>query len=269
MGWLDRLRMPGIRRLTAPPQIDETLWGRVTSGLPFIAGLDKTSLRRLRELAEAFLRHKEFHGAGGFVITDEVALHVTVQAVLPLLHMPGTPRRLLAWYDDFVGIVMHPDEVVAQREIMDQDGIVHRYQEVVAGEAMEGGPVMLSWRDAAEACSSAERGYNVVIHEFVHKLDMRDGQSDGCPPLTGKAARRHWLSLMGREHAAFRQRVIEAERFSQPQPWLDGYGAQSVDEFFAVAAEAYFVQRERFAQEFPALLDLFDGFFRPRDASAP
>ena len=63
--------------------------------------------------------------------------------------------------------------------------------------------------------------------------------------------------------------MIEAERFGQTAPWLDSYGAEAIDEFFAVAAEAYFVQRERFGREFPSLLTLFDSFFRPAGATAP
>jgi Mlc titration factor MtfA (ptsG expression regulator) len=57
--------------------------------------------------------------------------------------------------------------------------------------------------------------------------------------------------------------VIVAERFGGEPTWLDPYGAQSIDEFFAVACEGYFVQRARFALEFPALVPLFDSFFRP------
>jgi Mlc titration factor MtfA (ptsG expression regulator) len=64
--------------------------------------------------------------------------------------------------------------------VTDEDGIVHRYDEVLSGEAMEGGPVMLSWRDVSEAGESAATGYNVVIHEFVHVLDMRDGAATAC-----------------------------------------------------------------------------------------
>jgi Mlc titration factor MtfA (ptsG expression regulator) len=40
-----------------------------------------------------------------------------------------------------------------------------------------------------------------------------------------------------------------------------------MDEFFAVTCEAYWVQRARFAQEFPALMPLMDGFFRPGSAA--
>ena len=40
-------------------------------------------------------------------------------------------------------------------------------------------------------------------------------------------------------------------------------GAEAIDEFFAVACEAYFVNRVRFLQEFPPLVLLFDAFFKP------
>ncbi len=173
----------------------------------------------------------------------------------------------LTWYDDFVGIVVHPGEVLARRTTTDHDGVVHHYAEVLTGEAMERGPVMLSWTDVARAGRSAEQGYNVVIHEFVHKIDMRDGVPDGCPPLPTTAARRAWQQVMLTEYESFRERVVIAERFGGAATWLDAYGAQSIDEFFAVACEAYFVNRPRFEAEFPRLAPLFDSFFVPSAAA--
>ena len=134
-------------------------------------------------MAARFLADKEFHGANGMAITDTVAVAIAAQAVLPVLHLG------LGWYDDFVGIVVHPDEVLARRTVHDETGVVHHYEEVLAGEAMDGGPVMLNWRDVEGAGATADQGYNVVIHEFVHKIDMRDGTPDGCPPLPSRAAR--------------------------------------------------------------------------------
>jgi Mlc titration factor MtfA (ptsG expression regulator) len=98
----------------------------------------------------------------------------------------------------------------------------------------------------------------------VHKIDLRDGAADGCPPLPSRAARQHWLEVMAREFTRFREQVIVAERFGGAKPWLDSYGASAIDEFFPVACEAYFVNRGRFGQEFPQLLALFDGFYLPR-----
>lgn len=247
--WLRRRRAPAI---------PDDLWRRTLARYPFLAQRDAQEVERLRTLSAEFLAVKEFQGAGGLVISDEIALAIAAQAVLPVLHLG------LGWYGGFVGIVVHPDEVVARRTMMDETGVVHDWDEVLAGEAMEGGPVMLNWRDVAQAGASAETGFNVVIHEFVHKIDMRDGASDGCPPLPSLQARRHWLEVMQRAYQRFREEVIKAERFGEEEPWLDAYGATAIDEFFPVACEAYFVNRPRFTREFPELTELFDGFYLPR-----
>lgn len=252
-----------LRKRRAARAIPDALWHPTLAAYPFLAQRPPAQQEQLRTLAAEFLQRKQFHGAGGFEITDEVALAIAAQAVLPVLQLG------LHWYDDFVGIVVHPDEVVAQRMVTDDTGVVHHYEEVLAGEAMEGGPVMLSWKDVAGAGASAQHGYNVVIHEFIHKIDLRDGMPDGCPPLASRQARETWLAALRAQYEAFREKVIIAERFGGEPPWLDAYGATAIDEFFAVACEAYFVNRPRFAQEFAPLVPLFDGFFRISGAAAP
>ena len=244
-----------LRARRSAPAIPEPLWGATLARYPFLAHRSEAERARLRELAAEFLATKEFHGANGLVIDDGIALAIAAQAVLPVLHLG------LRWYDDFVGVVVHPDEVVARRTATDDAGVVHDWDEVLAGEAMQGGPVMLNWHDVAQAGASAQAGFNVVIHEFVHKIDLRDGAADGCPPLRSRAARERWLALMGREYARFREQVIVAERFGGAEPWLDSYGATAIDEFFAVACEGYFVNRERFSADFPELTALFDEFY--------
>jgi Mlc titration factor MtfA (ptsG expression regulator) len=246
-----------LRRRRRAPELPDALWNATLARYPFLAERPAEELARLRTMTAEFLAGKEFHGAGGLVITDEIALAIAAQAVLPVLHLG------LRWYDDFVGIVVHADEVVARRTEMDETGIVHDWDEVLAGESMEGGPVMLNWHDVAQAGATAETGFNVVVHEFVHKIDMRDGVPDGCPPLPSRAARQRWLAVLQPQYERFRERVKIAERFGGEPPWLDDYGAVAIDEFFAVACEAYFVNRARFTQEFPELTVLFDGFYRP------
>ena len=59
----------------------------------------------------------------------------------------------------------------------------------------------------------------------------------------------------------FKEAVAMAERFGGAPPWLDAYGATSPAEFFAVACEAYFVNRARFVNDFMALVPMFDAFF--------
>jgi len=258
-----------LRGLRAAPEIPEAAWQATLAAYPFLAARPADDVARLRAFTARFLQGKEFNGALGFGITDTVALAIAAQAVLPVLHLPGG----LAWYDDFVGIVVVPSEVSTRRVAVDEAGVVHEYDEAIIGEAREHGPVMLSWPHVQEGGSADAAGpiLNVVIHEFAHKIDMRDGLVDGCPPLPpgfagthdARAARAAWMAAMEPAYDAFREQAIVAERFGGEPPWLDGYAASSMGEFFAVACEAYFVDRARFGREMGALAPLFDAFFRP------
>ncbi|WP_428423084.1 zinc-dependent peptidase [Methylibium sp.] len=251
--WWRRQREARTLRTRAIPA---GLWQLTLQRYPFLAALDGAGGERLHSMATLFLARKEFTTVGGLALSDEIAVAIAAQACLPVLELG------LAAYDGFVGIVVHPDEVVAQREHTDEHGVVHRYEEVLTGEAMEGGPVMLSWRDVAEAGVTAERGYNVVIHEFVHVLDMADGLADGVPPLPDRKARAHWLQVL---EAAY-QRLCQALDAGR-EPFLDPYGAEAIEEFFPVAAEAFFVAPHELREEHPALYELFCGYFRQDPAA--
>lgn len=252
---LARLRARREARIVARRAISDALWAETLVSLPFLAQRSDGDLAELRRLSSLFLDEKEFAGAGGLEVTDAMAVRIAAQACLPVLRLGLTPYR------SFVGIVVHPDEVVAEREIVDDDGVVHRYDEVLAGEAMEGGPLMLSWSDVHQAGESADWAYNVVIHEFAHVIDMADGGADGVPPLPGLGERRRWEAVIDREYEAFCHRVDAGE-----DTVLDPYGAEGVDEFFAVAVEAFFVAAAAMRTEHPDLYDLFSGYFRQHPA---
>nr|WP_297350882.1 M90 family metallopeptidase [uncultured Caldimonas sp.] len=248
--WLSRWQRAREEQLLRKHEIPLELWNAVLARYPFLARRPAEDLAELRRLSTLFLRRKEFTGARGFVITDEVAVAVAAQACLPVL------RLGLSLYDGFVGIVLHDDQVVARREVTDEIGVVHHYDEVLAGEAMEGGPVTLSWHDVQHAGVSAELGYNVVIHEFVHKIDMLDGAPDGVPPLPDLARREAWIAAIDPEYDRFCAEV-DAGR----ETFLDPYGAEAIDEFFAVAAEAFFVAPHDFRLAHPRLHTLFRDYF--------
>jgi MtfA peptidase len=237
-------------KVLARRAIPDTLWQLTLARLPFLAQRSDADLAELRRLASLFLDQKEFTGTDGLVVDDAMAVCIAAQAVLPVL------RFGLAPYDGFVGIVVHPDEVVAQREVMDDDGVVHAYDEVLAGEAMEGGPVMLSWRDVADAGETAASGYNVVIHEFAHVLDMGDGAADGVPPLSSAQARRDWLAVLMPAYDRHGEQVVCGY-----DTLLDPYGAQGPEEFFAVASETFFVNPKELRAEHPDLYGLLARYY--------
>lgn len=248
--WSAYLKQRDERTLRKRP-IPDALWQLTLARYPFLARRSEADRSQLRRLATLFLAAKEFAGAQGLAVTDEIAVAVAAQACLPVLRLGLQP------YNSFVGIVIHPDEVLARREVMDEDGIVHRYDETLSGEVMEGGPVMLSWRDVESAGESAQWGYNVVIHEFAHVLDMADGVADGVPLLPGRPARAAWEHAIDTEFEVFCGRVNKGV-----DTLLDPYGAQSVDEFFAVASEVFFVAPGELRLEQPALYALLAGYYQ-------
>lgn len=255
--WSARLAEHRDERILRQRAIPEALWQAVLLRYPFLLHRSVDDLQTLRRLATLFLARKEFTGAGGLEASDEVAVAIAAQACLPVLHLG------LDAYDGFVGIVIHPDEVIAPREVMDDDGVVHQYTETLSGEAMEGGPVMLSWRDVDEAGDTAEIAYNVVIHEFAHVLDMGNGAADGVPLLPSRAARDEWTTVLMREYDAFCAAVDRGDELA-----LDDYGAEAPEEFFAVATEAFFVAPGPMRRAHPALYRLLASYYRQDPAAS-
>ena len=244
---------------------DDPIWLDTVRRFPFLRQNLATDDERLRQLVSDFLRSKEFAGANELTVTDDMAVAIAAQACLPLLHIAGVTLKgasdALRWYGDFVTIVVHPGDMVARRTALDAAGVVHAYQESLRGEAMENGPVTLSWQSVLLAGQDGHSAVNLVIHEFAHKLDMHNGTANGCPamPLDDQ---RLWMPVMTEAFAQFKEQVIRADRFGEPAPWLDGYAATSPPEFFAVCCEAYFVDNARFTLEHPTVGRLFDRFFK-------
>jgi MtfA peptidase len=256
-GWWQRLRAHAEKRAVERRQIPDPVWALTLARYPFLARRSAEDIAELRRLSSLFLDRKEFSGAHGLQVSDDMAVAIAAQACLPVL------RLGLQSYDGFVGIVVHPDEVQVRREFVDSDGVVHEYDDVLAGEAMSGGPMMLSWRDVIEAGDTSAWGYNVVIHEFAHVLDMGDGAADGMPPLPGPAERQRWQAVLTREYEAFCA-AVDARRGTV----LDPYGSESPEEFFAVASEAFFVAPHDLRAEMPRLYQLLAGYYRQDPASS-
>ena len=242
----------GEQGVTALP---DPLWQATVAGLPFLAGLNEEELCRLRRLSEAFLAEKEFTSAGGLELTDAMCVSIAAQGCLPILNLG------LEHYRGWVGIIVYPDEFIIPRSIEDEFGVVHEYTDIASGEAWEGGPLLISWRDA----QMAGAGYNVVIHEFAHKLDMLNGPPDGTPPLPAGISRKTWESTLLAAYDDFCALVDEAEQLDQ-DTLLDPYAAENPGEFFAVMSETFFETPQILRQEYPALYENLSAFYHQNPA---
>jgi MtfA peptidase len=230
----------------APP-VPDTLWQQTLAGLPFLASLSPAEQKELKILVDRFLQEKEFSAAGGLVLTDEICLSIAAQGCLPILKLG------LSAYAGWVGIIIYPDEFVVPRQLQDEDGVVHEYEDVISGEAWEGGPLIISWHDA----QMAGTGYNVVIHEFAHKLDMLNGEADGIPALHSNLAVDTWEQVFFAAYEHFCQRVDAGEA-----TLVDPYASEHPAEFFAVLSESFFEQPQIVAREYPELYALMTDYYR-------
>ncbi|MDX9706023.1 MAG: zinc-dependent peptidase [Azospira sp.] len=237
-------RLFGRRPVAGVP--DEA-WRAIRSELRFLDWLQEDEWARLRALVASFLDAKEFTATGGLELDDRMKLSIAVQGCLPILNLG------LDWYDGWVGIVVYPAEFVIPRSVVDEDGIVHEYDEVASGEAWGDGPLLVSWQDV----EMAGDGYNVVIHEFVHKLDMLNGEADGRPPLHPGMSPAAWEKALATAYADFCARVDAGEDTT-----IDPYAAESPGEFFAVFAEAFFETPQILHDEYPAVYAQLAAFFR-------
>ncbi len=245
MGLFDWLRR------TKPAAISDALWQSTVDQLPFLRCLTVDAQKQLKTLTEAFLAEKEFTAAGGLVLSDEICVSIAAQGCLPILGLG------LSAYRDWVGIIVYPDEFVVQRRIEDDHGIVHEFDDVLSGEAWAGGPLLISWQDAQLSGQAGYEGYNVVIHEFAHKLDMLNGDADGIPALHSGIREADWLAVFDPAFANFCARVDAGE-----ETRIDPYASQDEGEFFAVASETFFVSPALLDTDYPALYQLFCRYYR-------
>ncbi|WP_233998913.1 zinc-dependent peptidase [Microbulbifer pacificus] len=229
--------------------------------------------KELQRNVSLFLQEKEFVGCDGLAISEEMRVVIAAHACLLLLERDNN------CYPDLYTVLVYPDAYVAEETHYDGH-IQSTHLSARAGEAHYRGPVVLSWRDLQEGLAHPERGHNVAIHEFAHKLDEEDGYVDGRPPFAKSADGKNWAPVMREAFAELRQRIhaehvgagLRMENGETPPSLrdnsvLDTYGAQSPAEFFAVATEAYFVIPTAMAATHPVLYREMQKFYRTDPAA--
>jgi len=236
-------------RIIKRSPISESEWRLAFTQLPLLAKMSNSELRRLRELTILLLHKKTFVATHDLEITQEMKLVIGLQACLPILNLS------LAWYEGWNMIIVYPHGFVPQRSMVDENGVVHQVSEALSGEAWSDGPVVLSWTDVAR--SGELDGYNLVIHEFAHKLDMCNGTANGMPPLHRGMNRQEWTDSFSQAFADFQQRTELGQKTA-----IDGYAATDPAEFFAVLSEVFFEQPEVLVHTYSLVYKSLVEFYR-------
>ncbi|MFP5302524.1 M90 family metallopeptidase [Cobetia sp. SIMBA_158] len=234
---------------TAP----DDAWQAVRERLPILEGLDAEALARLERRARHQLNDWKLTSAEPLAQVEALAL--AAQAMLLLNGWAHAER----WQDAGARVheIMLPLQAIRREvEEMDDAGVVHVFEDTRAGETWYQGPVVVTRQDLA--ASGDWSGFNVVIHEFAHKLDMANAtDADGFPPLPRHISAAEW-------HATFTAVWDDlSARLSRGEPTpIDDYAASHPAECFAVCCEYFFSAPAELNAAYPALYALLERFFQ-------
>ena len=196
-----------------------------------------------------FLDEKRFLGVGGQEITNEVGFIVAGIACMLLLNREPT------YFPGFSSILIYPETYETTNVDYDGAVAVHKRSRR-AGESWHRGPVVLSWSDVLHGASNSRDGYNVVLHEFAHKLDEENSGTNGLPILHETGHYAEWAEVLGREYRSFADRVARRKN-----KVIDDYGLTSPPEFFAVATESFFEKASSMQKRLPDLYAQLKRFY--------
>ena len=245
------------RQRPARPAIDAEDWRSAIEHLPLLEGLAAAELERLRSLAERFLQKKRLEPAQGAGVAMGMRLEIALQAALPILELG------IDWYRGWHAVILYPDQFVPAHEVVDEDGLVWIDDAPKSGEAWDQGPVILSLTDAE---AGRERdGYNVVLHELSHKLDLLDGAANGHPPLHAGMSDAGWARDLGAAYEDLCRRSEQPPPHPDAEPdtlGIDPYAGESPAEFFAVCSETFFELPDVLQAAYPAVYGQLRAFYR-------
>lgn len=224
-------------------------WAMAWDALPLLQGLEADQAGRLKDLAVLFLREKRLEPVQGLELSASMRLLVALQACLPVLELG------LEWYRGWYALVLYPAEFLTEHEQMDEHGLVWTRAEVRSGESWDQGPVILSWTDVEGG--RVRDGYNVVIHELAHKLDLGDGAVNGRPPLHPGMSGEEWTRVF----TAAYEDLCRRDGSGEETP-IDPYACESPAEFFAVVSEAFFELPDLLEGEYPEVYRQLRAFYR-------
>lgn len=218
-------------------------WSKfLESHVPFYQQLDAKGKIEFEQRALLFLETTRVE-AGQFEVTDEDRLLVAASAIIPVWAFKD-------WrYFNLKAVFLLPQAFNANLEFNQPDSLITG----MVGTGVMTGKLVLSKPDLYQGFANDRDKHNVGIHEFVHLVDMADGECDGFPErLKAFAYSIPWFELL-------RRKVLEIE---QGQSNIRDYGATNRAEFFAVASEYFFERPAMLKRKHPKLYNALSGIYQ-------
>ena len=246
--WLRRQRRKRILAESFP----QTWHDIIASNVRHVARLPLQRQKHLQDFVQVFVAEKNWEGCNGFSVTEEVKVTIAAQASLLV------PDDSKHFFDNVLSVLIYPDTYISKDRDTNADGVVTESETAMLGQAVWRGPVVLSWDDVLAGGRGQTRGENLVLHEFVHQLDMMNGRFvDGIPPLESKVQLDRWLAVVKPEFQAHQRNC----RRRTPTVF-NCYGAQNEAEFFSVTVECFFENPVPMQLHHPQIYGLYSDYFQ-------
>jgi len=148
---------------------------------------------------------------------------------------------------------MNLKEVLLYPDSFEIPGSTKQAKGLVGWGAMKG-KMMLSKKALRYGYTDQTDQKNVVIHEFIHILDMQDGKTDGVlAKIMKDVDLSPWLHII----------QSEMYKIHTDNSTIRDYGKENNAEFLAVVSEYFFESPEELKTEHPALFSALDSIFNP------
>ena len=181
--------------------------------------------------------------AGQFEVTDEDRLLVAASAIIPVW---GFPK----WhYFNLKSVVLVPAAFNMEFQCGQPDSNITG----MVGTGPMSGKMVLCKQALYQGFENSKDKQNVGIHEFVHLVDMVDGECDGYPErLKEYAFSIPWFDLVAEKTQAIQKKKSN----------IRDYGATNRAEFFAVASEYFFERPKMLKTKHPKLFESLSSFYQ-------
>ncbi len=181
--------------------------------------------------------------AGQFEVTDEDRLLVAASAIIPVW---GFPK----WhYFNLRAVYLLPAAFNDRFECGQPDSLITG----MVGTGPMSGKMALCKPALYQGFENSRDKQNVGIHEFVHLVDMADGECDGYP----ERFKEYSFSIPWFDLVAHKVEAIHRKKSN-----IRSYGATNRAEFFAVASEYFFERPKMMKSKHPELFQSLSDFYQ-------
>ncbi|PIK14803.1 M90 family metallopeptidase [Halobacteriovorax sp. JY17] len=220
--------------------------------MPLYITLNEQDKRELEATLKILYHEKEFIGAHGLLVTEEMKVLICAEASLLLLHRPKD------YFPNVNTIVIYETTFCSEIRQPLAGGFSLSKKEARIGESNHHTKtVVLAWDSVKGQALNPHSGRNVVLHEFAHQLDSETGIVNGAPRLSSNSSYRAWANIMSSEFNHLKDDIKHHHK-----TFIDQYGATSGAEFFAVITESFFEKPITFKRKHPDLYDQLQGFYK-------